>query len=318
MTKQELEKIKIKYPEKQLGRAKNLSNRTFGKLHPLYRTVPPNQKATYWVCLCDCGSINIYDAGSLTAGRTKSCGCIQKQDILKQTEQKWIGQIINNWTILKKDPDKPRNWICECNCPAHTIKSMRIDTLKLSKGCPSCSAAQNKLVDLTGKKFGHWTVLKRGEGPTEKHTYWLCECDCNAHTQKNIDAYKLKNGISTSCGCDTRSKGENIIAYILKQNNIKFEQQKIFPSCKLSDYGIARFDFYIDNKYLIEYDGQQHFILRDSGWNTEEKLQRTKERDQLKNQWCKDNNIPLIRIPYTHLKDLCINDLKLETSKFVV
>lgn len=122
-----------------------------------------------------------------------------------------------------------------------------MDSIKLSKGCSACSTAQNKFVDLTGQKFGHWTVLKRGIGSTEKHTYWLCECDCEAHTQKNVDAYKLKNGISTSCGCATRSKGENLIAYILNKNNISFEQEKIFSDCKLSEHGLARFDFYIND-----------------------------------------------------------------------
>ena len=42
------------------------------------------------------------------------------------------------------------------------------------------------------------------------------------------------------------------------------------------------------------------------------------ERDTYKNQWCKENNIPLIRIPYTHLNDLCLEDLLLETSKFII
>jgi len=38
----------------------------------------------------------------------------------------------------------------------------------------------------------------------------------------------------------------------------------------------------------------------------------------IKNQWCKNNNIPLIRIPYTHLQNLCLEDLQLETSKFII
>ena len=33
---------------------------------------------------------------------------------------------------------------------------------------------------------------------------------------------------------------------------------------------------------------------------------------------CKENNIPLIRIPYTHLNKLCLEDLLLETSNFIV
>jgi len=38
----------------------------------------------------------------------------------------------------------------------------------------------------------------------------------------------------------------------------------------------------------------------------------------IKNQWCKNNNIPLIRIPYTHLEDLRLEDLLLETSQFII
>ena len=37
----------------------------------------------------------------------------------------------------------------------------------------------------------------------------------------------------------------------------------------------------------------------------------------MKNEWCKDNNIPLIRIPYTQYNDLCIEDLQLETTTFL-
>ena len=53
-------------------------------------------------------------------------------------------------------------------------------------------------------------------------------------------------------------------------------------------------------------------------WNNKENFLKTQERDALKNQWCKDNNIPLIRIPYTHLQNLCLEDLQLETSKFII
>lgn len=45
---------------------------------------------------------------------------------------------------------------------------------------------------------------------------------------------------------------------------------------------------------------------------------KVQEHDIFKNNWCKENNIPIIRIPYTHLKDLCIEDLLLETSNFVL
>ena len=317
-TEKEIEELKQIYPEKPLGNAKNLIGLTFGKLHPLYKTYAPNKRpATYWVCECDCGTIRPYDAASLTAGRSKSCGCLQKQDKKNQTEKEKIGTIINGWKIISRDPNEPRKWIVECTCEAHTQKSMRIDEIKNSLGCCYCTTATNKLIDLVGKKFGHWTVLSKGE-IRGSHIFWLCECDCENHTTKEIDGYALRSGKSTSCGCQHFSRGEEKIKELLKENNIPFETQKMFKTCQTSLNNYAKFDFYVNNQYIIEFDGEQHFKLVDIGWNDSEKLARTQERDIIKNQWCKENNIPLIRIPYTHLPDLCIEDLLLETSKFIV
>lgn len=41
------------------------------------------------------------------------------------------------------------------------------------------------------------------------------------------------------------------------------------------------------------------------------------ERDKIKNNYCLEHKIPLIRIPYTYLSKINIIDLKLETSSFV-
>ena len=71
-------------------------------------------------------------------------------------------------------------------------------------------------------------------------------------------------------------------------------------------------DFYVNNKYLIEYDGKQHF--QDEGLFDYEKIH---QHDLIKSQWCKNNNIQLIRIPYTRYEELCLEDLLLETSNFI-
>ena len=53
----------------------------------------------------------------------------------------------------------------------------------------------NKLNDLTGQRFGTWTVIERA--PITGRTYWVCRCDCG--TIKNVLATTLKNGTSTGC-----------------------------------------------------------------------------------------------------------------------
>lgn len=63
-----------------------------------------------------------------------------------------------------------------------------------------------RLIDLTGKRFGKWTVLYRAEDHIDKHGYrhrrWHCICDCEKHTEKDVLESSLLNNTSTSCGCN--------------------------------------------------------------------------------------------------------------------
>lgn len=56
-----------------------------------------------------------------------------------------------------------------------------------------------KFVNLTGKKFGRLTVVKRAEKGLFKTVRWLCKCDCGNETY--VDSYSLTHGETTSCGC---------------------------------------------------------------------------------------------------------------------
>lgn len=62
--------------------------------------------------------------------------------------------------------------------------------------------------DLTGKKFGHWTVLGRAEDRIcsngHRDIYWVCQCDCIDQTIKEVCGNTLKRGMSKSCGCEQR------------------------------------------------------------------------------------------------------------------
>ena len=164
--------------------------------------------------------------------------------------------------------------------------------------------------DLTNKTFGKWTVIeKTNKRASNGGVYWHCICECG--NEKNILAQSLLNGQSLSCGEHSNiSKGNSKIIEILNSNNIQYETEKKFNSCK--DKRELPFDFYIENKYLIEYDGKQHFDK-----NSIFDYEYTHNHDLLKSKWCKENNIPLIRIPYTHYDNLCLEDLLLETSSFI-
>ena len=75
-----------------------------------------------------------------------------------------------------------------------------------------------------------------------------------------------------------------------------------------------------NNKTIQLFDVKVIFAdLEDRGFGRNIVIDATDEATQAAiSIWCKDNNIPLIRIPYTHYKELKIEDLLLETSKFKI
>lgn len=165
-------------------------------------------------------------------------------------------------------------------------------------------------INLIGQVFGKWTVINKSEKRScNGEIYWHCKCDCGR--EKDVLSQSLRNGRSLSCGNHNNiSKGNVKISELLDEAGIDYEIEKKFSSCKDERY--LPFDFYVNNKYLIEYDGEQHFN-KDSIFNYE----YTHKHDIIKSQWCKSNKIPLIRIPYTHYNELCLKDLLLETSSFI-
>lgn len=67
-----------------------------------------------------------------------------------------------------------------------------------------------RIKDLTGKKFGAWTVLSFCEC-TSRGTVWLCECECERKTIRRVRSRNLQDGISKSCGCLSIRKGKGWI-----------------------------------------------------------------------------------------------------------
>lgn len=231
------------------------------------------------------------------------------------------GKVFGQWTVLYKSDIRKANkiyWHCRCSCGNEKDVQGAHLTQGKSKSCGCLRrkiTSERSLIDLTGQRFGHWTVLKQAEKHnTDTHVFWVCQCDCG--NIKEVNGKSLRIGASKSCGC-VKSYGEQKIASILSQYQIPFVQEKDFENCRYEDSNFkAKFDFYVDNKYIIEYDGKQHFGI--GGWNDQKNFIICKNHDNYKNNWCKKNNIPLIRIPYTTYDNITIEDLKLETSKWII
>lgn len=107
-----------------------------------------------------------------------------------------------------------------------------------------------------------------------------------------------KNVIRGLSGCPIccESKLETEMRNILDKYGIKHERQKSFSGCR--DKNILSFDFYLpDYNVCIEMDGKQHFEAV-KYFGGEEKFKDTKNKDNIKTNYCIINNINIIRIPY--------------------
>ena len=65
-----------------------------------------------------------------------------------------------------------------------------------------------KPIDLTGQRFGRWTVVRRTEKPSPyisfEGAWWLCKCDCGQ--ERAVRGASLRFGSSVSCGCLNRER----------------------------------------------------------------------------------------------------------------
>lgn len=173
-------------------------------------------------------------------------------------------------------------------------------------------------LNLTGQRFGKLEVLEVGPLDSHKCYTWKCQCDCG--NIKYIRGSSLKNGNTKTCGlCSHDSFGIEKIKTLLKENNIDFIQEKTFEDLYYEESKkLIKFDLYVNNSYIIEFDGKQHFRYDKTGWNTKETFEKTKQRDKIRNDYCHSKNIPIIRIPYNIIDDLTIEDLLIEKTSYLV
>lgn len=309
-------------------KALDLTGQTFNYLTVIGRDYEKEstlqKKESYWKCRCECGNIITARGSSLKKGTPKSCGCMRYtltskniSNNYKEKAKELIGKKFNKLTVLKLDENHPitnRNdtfyYICKCDCGNIKSVSKRalINNTTISCGCYQKErASELGKKDITNQRFGLLTVLEMTDKRNVNHGI-ICKCKCNCGKIIEVASTSLRFGHTTSCGC-IKSKGENYIEQILIKNNKKFEREKTFEICIYPETNHKlKFDFYIDNCFLLEFDGIQHYQTNGS-WCDEEKVKQTQLRDNFKNNWAKENNIPLKRIPYWELKNLTIDDI---------
>ena len=176
--------------------------------------------------------------------------------------------------------------------------------LSKSSGCPKCfgnirksTNEFRKEVEIIGE--GEYELVGEYVRKSEK-TIFLHKV-CGKTFEMSPDKF-TQGHRCTNC---VESKGEARVRKVLTDLKLDFATQYRFNDCRGKKYPLP-FDFAVFKNgnliFLIEYDGEQHFKpINFKGVSDEKALishQLTKNNDLIKNEYCKNKNIKLIRIPY--------------------
>jgi len=187
-------------------------------------------------------------------------------------------------------------------CPEHGIFNQTPNShINKKSGCPKCSGKNKTTEDIIkefkiihGEKYNYSLVIYEKNNKNIRIICNKCQTIFNQQPSNHLSG----NG----CPKCKESKGEKIITKYLLEHNLNFVNQKIFKNC--TDVSYLKFDFYLGVfNTCIEYDGEQHFNPV-GHWGGEEALIANKRRDKIKTQYCLDNDIKLIRIPYTEYDNI--------------
>lgn len=223
---------------------------------------------------------------------------------------KWID--INNKSFkLISDiyyGSKEKKMIFKCD-KCNSEWDMTWNNIVTGSDCPFCQGYRVNETNCLATKRPYiakeWHPTKNGDLTShditwcsETKVWWVC-LKCG----HEWDAL-VSNRVSANSGCPkcASSLGEKLIKEFLDKFLINHITQFIFPDCKYKNP--LRFDFYLPNyNLLIEYQGEQHYRPVDYwGGNDEFIVQQLK--DQIKRDYCKNNNINLLEIKYTEIKNI--------------
>lgn len=240
---------------------------------------------------------------NLKREKYQSCGC-NIPIPYKATDE--TGRKYNRLTIIEIIREKGCRAKCRCICDCGN--EIITDKTKVTTGhTKSCGcymrekATSDGLRDYSGMISSHGIEILYPAPFKGKCTRpWVCRCSACGEEFIAKPVYILGGGQS-SCGCLKRSSKEKMIDLYLQSLGVNFAQQVTFSDC--ANENTLRFDFGVYNEdnqlvHLIEYDGGQHFFPV-KAWGGEETFNKIKRRDEIKNEYCAKNNIPLLRLPYT-------------------
>jgi hypothetical protein len=237
-------------------------------------------------------------AGSHLTYGCKKCSFDKLKNTFKYFVEK-SNKKHNNKFIYDEKNFIDMNTLMKITCPIHG-EFNQIPHHHLYRGCKKC---KNEKIGNSKRKDLHLLLEEFKQKHNNKYKYPLInfinnktkiEILCPEHGEFKQRINDHLNG--RGCPYCKESNGEKEIRFLLEKNNINFIREKQYSDCKYNR--TLHFDFYLPKHNIcIEFDGIQHYKSL-SFFGGDIALEKSIIKDQIKTDYCINNNIQLIRIKY--------------------
>ncbi len=159
-------------------------------------------------------------------------------------------------------------------------------------------------------------VLNWRRSKIKNHIDILCKCECGEEYWCDFNYWRRDLKDRCNKCVNLLSNIARNVKNFLEENNIKYIREYRFNDCKYKKP--LPFDFYLpDYNICIEIDGEQHYYEKSfryfkNGEFSEEDFNKIKIRDNIKTNYCLNNNIKLIRLKYNVIRNNKYKDFLLD------
>lgn len=239
---------------------------------------------------------------------TAGSGCSYCSKRIKRTQSEYVEDLKNinpNIKVIGEYVNLKTKIVHKCLKCGYEWDIRPDNLLHGKQGCPRCShrarLTHDEIVAELNNTNPYVEMIDEYQGDTVKINFKCKHCGHIWKAKPN----NIRNG--KGCPVCKSSKGEKEIVRILQLYNIDYKKEYWFKECKYIH--VLPFDFYLPKYNIcIEYDGLQHFEPCTFGGVSQNEAQKafelTKIKDNIKTEYCKNNNIKLIRISYKDYKDI--------------
>lgn len=135
----------------------------FGRLTIIKEAGRNKHRTIDWICKCSCGVEKVISGLTLRAGKTRSCGCWQKENASTLYTKNEINNTYGRLTVIAPAPPskfKHSRWLCKCICGVDIIAEGQA----LRKGLTtSCGCRQREAAAITGRSTATHGMTRTAE-----------------------------------------------------------------------------------------------------------------------------------------------------------